>query len=143
MRLEELLKTMLSSFFVITTGTIASLYVFCLIFSPDATFQLGDIGKILIMAFASDLPYVVYYSRKELSKKQMFIRTFIHILTVLTVLLYFAHIWYWIDISNLKHVAVFILLVVGVYAIVLAVTTYQDKKLSDKLNDNLKKRYHS
>lgn len=143
MRIEELLKTMLRSFSVITTGIIASMYVFCLIFNKDAQFFLYDIERILLMALVSELPYAIFLSRKELSKKQMWIRTAIHFPVLLAVLLYFAQLWDWVSINNPKELAVLILLIIGVYAVVLTVAAYRDKKLADKLNDSLKERYRS
>lgn len=143
MRIEELFKIMFRSFFVITTGITASMFVFCLIFYPDVKFTLDDIGRILLMALACDLPYFIYYSRRELKKKQMLVRTAIHLLLLIAVLLYLAHIWDWVSMSRPIEVTVFILLVMCVYIIVFVVTSYQDKKLANKLNDRLKERYHS
>lgn len=143
MRIEELIKVMFRSFFMITTGIIASMYAFCLIFSPDVSFSLDDIGRILLMALAGDLPFILFYSRRELNKKQMLIRTGIHLPVLLAILLYFAHLWEWVSINKPKEVAVFILLVLGVYAAVSAITAYQDKKTADKLNVSLREHFHS
>ncbi len=143
MRIEELLKKILRSFFVITTGIIASMYIFCLIFNPAASFTLNDIGRILIMALASSLLFFIYYSHKELDKIQMLIRQAIHLPVLLGVLLFFAWRWDWVNVRNPKECAILILLIIVVYVAVLAANTYQDKKLADKLNDSLKKRYHS
>jgi len=142
MRIGELLKTMLYSFFIITTGIVVSMYVFCLIFYPDVSFSLDDIGRILLMALASELPYVIFLSRDELSRKQMLIRFAIHAPVLFAILLFFSHIWDWVDISKATEVAVFFALVAGVYIGVLLITSYRDKKLADKLNDSLKDRYH-
>ena len=143
MRLGELLKTLLRNFFVITTGTTVSMYIFCLIISPDVIFTLEDIGGILLMAVASDLLFIIFYSRKELDKKQMRIRFAIHLPVLLVVLLLFAYIWDWVKLSKPIEVVLFILLVMGVYVVVFAIGVFQDKKTADKLNDGLKKRYHS
>ena len=143
MSIDELLKSMLRSFFVITTGIVASMYVFCLIFNSDVSFSLDDIGRVLLMAFASDLTFLLFYSRKELGKKQMLIRHVIQLLVLLAVLFYFAQLWGWVIISRPTEVVVFILLVIVVYAAALAVATYQDQNLANKLNDTLKERYHS
>lgn len=143
MNAEELLKAMLRSFFMIATGVIASMYVFCLVFNPDASFTLQDIGRILLMSFASDLTFLIFYSSKVLSKKQMYIRKFIHFPVLLAVLLYPAQLWHWISLNSAQEVLVFLLLVLAVYAAVFAATTYYEKKLADKINRHLKERYHS
>lgn len=143
MRIEELLKNMLRSFFVITTGIIASMYIFCMVFYPAVNFTLNDIGRILIMALASSLLFFIFYSRKELGKKHMLIRQAIYLPVLLGVILFFAWRWDWVNVKNPKECAILILLIIGVFVAVLAANTYQDKKLADKLNDRLKKRYHS
>jgi hypothetical protein len=143
MRLEEVLKTMLRSFFVITTGIVASMFVFCHVFNPNVNYSLDDIGKILFMAFASDLPIILFYSRKELGKKQMLIRQAIHLPVLLAVLIYLTQLWDWVSMDSPKEAIVFVALIIVVYVLVLAVATYQDQKLADKLNNRLKQRYHS
>lgn len=143
MRAEELLKTMVQSFFMVTTGIVISMYVFCLIFHPDASFSLDDIGRILLMAFAADLPYVIFLSRREISKTQMLIRKVIHIIVLLAILLYFVFLWDWVTLSNTKEVAVFLLSVLAVYVAVFLASGYRDKKLTDKINDRLKEQYRS
>jgi len=143
MRFEEMIKTMIRSYFVITTGIVVSMYVYCLICNPNVNFSLDDIGRILIMAGASDLPYVIFLSRRELGKKQMLIRKIIHLLVLSAVLLYFASVWDWVALNNAKQVEVFLLCVLAVYAIVCLTIKFRDKKLTDKINNRLKERYHS
>lgn len=143
MRIGELAKMMFRAFFIITTGTVVSMYVFCLIFYPDAHFSPGDIGGILLAAFFSDLTFLVFCSRKELRKKQMLIRFAIHIPILLAVLFYFAYLWNWLDINNPKEVSVLVLLIFCVYAVVFAIIGYQDKRTAEKLNEGLRKRYPS
>ncbi|MDK2965324.1 MULTISPECIES: DUF3021 domain-containing protein [Lacrimispora] len=143
MNAENLLKTMFRSFFIIVTGIISSMYVFCQIFYPDARFSLHDIGGILVMAFASDLPYLLFYSGKELSKKQMYIRKSIHLPVLLSVVLYFACLWDWISLNHTKEVLTFVLLFIIVYIMVFLICKYQDKKMADKLNQRLRERYRS
>ena len=58
-------------------------------------------------------------------------------------MLWFAWRWNWINIYRAAEVAVYILLILGVYAITLAVSFYQDKKTADRMNDSLKERYHT
>ena len=143
MRLDELLPTMFCAFFITTTGIVASMYIFCLIFTPEAIFTLRDIGRIMLMALASVLSTIIFYSRKELGKKQTLQRFAMHILVLLIILMYFTHIWGWVSVNSPKELALFIFLVLGVYIGVLAVCIYKDEKLSARLNESLRKRYNS
>lgn len=141
MRIKDLLKAMFYAYFVITTGAAVSMYISCLLFNPKGSFSPVDIGGILLVALVSDLTFFIFYSNKELSKKQMIFRFFIHIPTLLIILLYFAHLFKWVNIKSFIQVVVFILLVLGVYAGTLLISFYKDKKIADQLNDSLKKRY--
>jgi len=143
MNAEELLKTMFRSFFIIATGITASMYVFCLIFNPNARFTMHDIGGILLLAFLSDLPYLFFYSGTELSKKQMYVRKAVHLPVLFAIVLYFAYLWNWIDLGRIREVAVLVLLILFVYIIVFAISIHYDKKMADKLTHRLKERYHS
>lgn len=142
MHADELIKKMISNFFMITTGIVVSIYIFCLIFNPGASFTLVDIGRILLMAAASDLPFVIFLSRRELDKKQMTIRMIIHFIVLAAVILYFAFLWNWVNLGAANEIAVFLIFVLLVYVIILFINKYKDKKLSNQLNDRLSQRYH-
>lgn len=143
MPIKDLIKMMFHAYFIITTGVVISMYILCLLFNPNGNFSPVDIGGILLVAFISDLSFLVFCSSKELDKKQMLLRFFIHIPMLLVILLYFAHLFKWVNMKSLKQVVVFILLVLGVYIGTLMISFYRDKKTADKLNNSLKKRYHS
>ena len=143
MPVRDLLKVMFQSFFVIVTGVTLAMYLSCLIFYPEAAFSPADIGGILFVGLLSDTTFLVFCSRKEVSKKEMLLRFCIHIPLVVAVVLWFAWRWNWINIHRTAEVAVYILLILGVYAITLAVSFYQDKKTADRMNDSLKERYHT
>lgn len=143
MHIRDLFKVMFHAFFIITTGITASMYVLCLIFTPNASLSPVDIGRILLVAFTSDLTFFIFLSHKELNRKQMLLRFSIHIPVLVAMLLYFAYLFDWVNMRSPAQIAVFILLVSGVYASVLAITSYHDKKTAEKLNLILRERYHS
>lgn len=143
MRAEELLKRIIGSFFMITTGIVISMYVFCLIFNPDVRFTLTDIGRIILMAAVSDLALIIFFSRRELDKKQMFMRYIIHFIVLSSMLLYFMFLWDWLKPRDAKEITVFLITVLIVYVVIFMTNRYKDRKLSDKLNDKLKQRYGS
>ena len=143
MNLNETLKAMLRSYFIITTGIVISMYVFCLIFTPEAGFKLRDIGDILLLALLTDLPQLIFLSKGELSRKQLLVRKLLHLCVLITIVLYCANAWDWLSIKSASQVLVFVLLVLGVYAAVFSTSVYYDKKLAEQLNIKLNERYHS
>lgn len=140
---EELVKKMINSFFMITTGIVISMYVFCLIFNPYVRFTLADIGRIILMAAVSDLALIIFFCRRELNKKQMLMRYIIHFIVLSAILLYFSFLWDWVNPRDTKEIAVFLISILLVYVVIFLSNRYRDRKLSDKLNDRLKQRYDS
>lgn len=143
MPIKDLLKSMFHAYFVITTGAVLSMYISCLLFNPYGSFSTADIGGILLVALVSDLSFFIFYSNKDISKKEMVLRFSIHIPAIVGMLLYFAQLFKWVNLKSPQQVVVFILLVLGVYTCTLMISFYQDKKTADKLNDYLRKRYLS
>ncbi len=143
MRTEELVKKMIDSFFMITTGIVISMYVFCLIFNPDVRFALVDIGRIILMGAVSDLTFMIFLCRRELDKKQMLMRYIIHFIVLLAILLYFSFLWDWVNPRDMKEIAVFFISILLVYVAIFLTNRCRDRKLSDKLNEKLKQRYDS
>ena len=141
MRIGELAKAMLRSFFVITTGIVVSMYLFCLLLAPQSEFSVGEIGKILLMALMSDLLFLLFWSPKELGKMQMARRTAIHAPVLMAVLLYLAQRWDWVELDRANEVALFLLLVAGVYVAVLLANALREKKLAMQLTARIQERY--
>lgn len=141
MNFETLLKEMARAFLIIVTGIVAGNYAISLIFTPDAFFPVSHFGRILLCALLSDFPYIIFYSPKELSKRQMFIRHVIHGIVLLAVLLIMASIWNWIDFGNPFEMAIYLLVIAAIYVVVYASSYFADKKTADKLNEGLRERY--
>lgn len=143
MNVEELIKTMVRSYFIIATGIIASMFVFCLVFYPNASFTVYDIGGILLLALLTDLPYLLFYSGTELSKKQVYLRKAVHLPVLLVIVICFAAQWNWLHMEHAGEVALLVVLIIAVYIIVFAMSMHYDKKTASQLNHRLKERYHS
>lgn len=143
MRADEVLNKMIISFFVIVTGVVFSMYIFCLVFYPETRFSLTDIGRILVMGVVGDLPFLIFLSGRELNRKQTVVRIIIHALVLSVSLLFLAIWWDWISPNSITQIAFFLLTVMLVYAAVLFISSYRDRKLTEKLNKRLKERYHS
>ncbi|HWQ50471.1 MAG TPA: DUF3021 family protein [Terriglobales bacterium] len=141
MRGEEILKKMLVHFFIITTGTVTAVYLFCRLFYPTATFQTADLGRILWMAAAGDLPLAVFYSRRELTRGEMRLREVLHFLLLVGVILSLAWRWGWVNLGRGIEVGGLLLSIVLIYLAVSFVTDCRDRKVTEQLNDKLRERY--
>lgn len=137
MSITDILKMMRSSFCVIAVGVMASSTVFCYIFFPDERFGLDMFLKIFLMAFLATLPYLVFYSKQELSKSQMLVRHILHFIILISILMYCATRWEWIAVTKFSEVAVYIVCVLIVYVIVMYINYQRDKHIAEEMNEKL------
>lgn len=137
MNLSDILKRMLHNFFVIVTGTLICFIIFCAHFFPDDLFGLDSLAAILLFAAAGDLPFLIFYSREELSEKQWQIRMVIHFIVLETVLLGLSVYLGWI--TNIYPHGVFMcMLITGVYLVVRFINWKIDTKTTSEINERLK-----
>lgn len=133
------LKNMLLDFLLITAGTTLSATVFCTIFSQDMTFGIELLWQLAALSFFSTLPILIFHSKKELTKTQMLTRQIIHLCVLLTILIFFAYYWEWIDAGSIIQPIVFVALVAVVYITVTYFAYQRDKKVAILLNERLEK----
>lgn len=133
------LKEMLLEFLLITAGITICTTVFCTVFYQTGYFSVELLWQVLALSLFCTLPGLVYVSKKELTKKQMLVRQIVHLCILLTILLFFAYYWRWLDAGNIVHPIVFIVMFSSVYTMVSYITYIRDKKVSKMLNDRLSK----
>ena len=134
----EFLKKTCNDFFIIAAGILISSTVFCSIFNPGQMFDLGFMWQIIGMAFFSSLLHFIFYSRKELTKKQMLVRQIIHACVLVALLLTLGYTWGWIQSGSVAQALIFVALIGFVYCIVTVLSFQHDKKVARRLNDCLK-----
>ena len=133
MSAKEIVEKILYSFPVIFTfsvlGAWAASWIFMGKFPHSAL-----VWEIFVAAIPITLAWFSFYSRQELSMRQMALRHGIHFLLIVTILLSSSYLWGWFFHENrLIQSAVLVVLVVIVYAIVLEMEFLRSKRLASKL----------
>lgn len=131
------LKNLLQVFLLITAGTIISATIYCTLFFQDITFGIDLLWQLVAVAFFCTVPCLMFYSKKELSKKTMLIRHIIHLCVTLAILIFFAYFWTWIDVGSIIQPIVFVVLVSVVYVTVTFFAYQIDKMTAKQLNERL------
>ncbi|MBR0600364.1 DUF3021 domain-containing protein [Sinanaerobacter chloroacetimidivorans] len=137
MSFKELLKLMIRDFFVITAGIVISVAIFCSAFYPEELFPVEFFWNIISLGIMSSLPHFIFYSEKELNKRQMLTRQVIHFSIILLILFTVGYSWGWIATGNILQPVVFFLLVTAVYLGVKVLAFQNDRKMADLLNRKL------
>ncbi len=137
MNRKELLRTLLMHFFICYTCTMMATILFCGLNMPKVTeLPVSYLWKAALFSICADLPVMVYYSRRELSRRQWRIRTIIHTVLVECVLLaagYFFGMY-----KGVLGFVLFFFAILTVDLIVRAVTFLNDKNTADEINAHLK-----
>ncbi len=141
MTVKEILNRMFHSFFVILGGSVISMFVFLLIFGTDGIIHTHDLGALIGLSAAADLSFFIFYSKNELSRNHLFVRYIIHMVYILSEMLFFAHFMGWLDPGKTIQAVVFVGFVVVMYIMVWVISSCQAKKTAHKLNEKLQERY--
>lgn len=136
--MKETLKIMLVEFFIILSGTTICSAVFCTVFYPGVALGVGFLWELIILAFLTTLPQLLFYSKKEFSKKHLRVRQTVHVILVVGLLVFLAYFWGWIEFSSVIEPLAFIVLVLLTYTAVALFMHQKEKKLAARLNEKLR-----
>ncbi len=136
--MKETLKIMLVEFFIILSGTTICSAVFCTVFYPGVTLGVGFLWKLIILAFLTTLPQLLFCSKIEFSKKHLRVRQTVHVILVVGLLVFLAYFWGWIEFSSVIEPLAFIVLVLLMYTAVALFMNQKEKKLAARLNEKLR-----
>lgn len=138
MTMKDCFKRIYRSFFIITTFTLLMTALFTLIFYSGERFSNALLWQVLIFSFLTSMLGLLFYSKKELNKRQMFIRQLIHMILLVVLLFSMALLFEWIKPGVLSEAIIFLLMIVFVYTIVWAMCYRADESEAKKINERLK-----
>lgn len=138
MNRKELLRMLMNHFFICYTCTMFATYLFCSLNTPvTTTISINYLWKTALFSICADIPTVVYYSKKELSRKQWWIRTAIHTVLLEVVLLtagYYSGMY-----AGWGGFVLFFFVILAVDMVVRFVSYLNDRNTADEINAQLRK----
>jgi len=135
-RLPKMLETTLIAF----TGSMVCMYIYLLVFRIEVI-HVHHLTAAFAMNILLSLTQLIFLSKRELSRRQMFVRNCIHFVICLAVTLTIATFMGWVMWSQPISIVVFAGMVMFIYGLMSLRELYQSKKLADKLNEKLKEKY--
>lgn len=143
--MTEQIKKIVFSFIFIATGTLLATTLFITLLLPEVTFGVELLWQILAFPLFTSPLILIFYSKKELSKKAIFIRQVLHYMLINIILIPSAYSFKWLETGNLIQLIIFIILVFMVYVGVCISSFVMDQKEATNLNQHIKayqKRQH-
>lgn len=138
MNFSGLVKQLVRMYFVIYTCSMVGTVCFCSIFIPEVALDVSFIVWMFVFALFADLPGMVFYSKRELSKKQWRKRAVLHFFLLEAVLMTAGRLYeMWIGIFQGICFGGVVLIV---YVLVIFVNYQLDHKMAEEMNKKLKER---
>ncbi len=137
--MKETLRLIVTEFFIILSGTTICAAIFCTVFNPNVMLSVSFLWQLVALSFLTSLPQFIFYSKGELSKRQLRVRHAIHLILVVALIIFLAYMWGWIGFGSIIEPLMFIVLVLLVYTGIWLFLYSREKKLAKLLNEKLQK----
>jgi len=140
MLLKEIIQRVMYSFFVIFTCSAIVMSV-CMLLVGYSSIFVGNFYILLCLALLTSVARFIFYSKKELNKRQMLIRNIIHFCVIQAIVMSAATFMGWVLWQDPISVFLMIGLVTLVYIAERAIEGYRAKRLADRLTQKLRNHY--
>ncbi len=135
----SLLKNMLRVFIYVTAGNTIGAAIFLTLFYRDIQFSYGFLWQFISIAAVCAFSTLIFWSRKELSKKQIAIRYVLHYVYNNFVVVGGAFLYKWLEPGQIINIAFMFFLVAAVYICIITAMFKNDEKTAEDLNKKLRK----
>lgn len=137
MRGKELIRDMISTYFMLTTMILVVMTVLGTYFMPEVRFGYKEFEAPLTYAAWGTLPSIVLYAKKELTMKQMLVRKIIQLILIEVIVLVVALPADIIDRGNSALIISLIGCVFVIYLLTHIIEWYQDSVTAKKMTEEL------
>lgn len=133
----EMLKKLLKAFVQNLAGIMISTAIFISIFVKGYKFQIILLWQIIVISAVCAFGILIFFSKREFTKKQMRIRLIIHYLYINVVVLSGAYIFEWINPDYIIQSFAIMVLIAAVYLSVDIIDMMIGKRTAKIMNKQL------
>jgi len=130
---------MLQVFIYVTAGNTIGAAVFLTLFRRDYLFSYEFLWQFIVIAAACAVGNLIFFSGKELSKKQMKIRCVIHYLYNSLAVVGGAFLFGWIAPGQTRYIIFMFIIFTVVFICIRTAMFKNEKKIAEDLNKKLRK----
>ena len=133
------LKDIFRVFIYVTAGNTIGAAIFLTLFNHDFLFSYEFLWEFISIAAVCALGNMIFWSRREISKKQIKIRLVIHYVYDGLIVLGGAFLYGWVEIEDSWHILFLFFLYTAVYICITLTMFKNDKKTAQDMNSQLSK----
>ena len=131
------LKNIFITFCYVLAGSTICATIFITQFWPDKTQMLTILRQLIMLAILGSVGNLIFYSKRELSKKKMKVRNIIHYIYIYSVVLGCAFFFGWIVPGSVKQTIVMIIMICCVTLCVSYALKKKEDKTAELINEKL------
>lgn len=135
--MRECIKEIAQMFFVINTGVTIGTSTFITFLQRDAKLGVEILWQMIAVSLVTAFSSIILYSRNELNKKQILIRTVIHYIAINIIVLGSGFIFDWVDGGETTKVIGLIVCIFIVYIFVWLNMYKSDARMAKRLNQKI------
>ena len=134
--MKDTIKMAISHFFIITVCVTAAIGFSNLIAGNTEGYPQEFPLHLLLIGATSALPSLLFYFRKEPSRKQFLLRVVLHFLCIITIVMGEGYLLKWY--GSFAEAAIIAGIVIAVYIAVWLITMHSNNKAEQGINEALK-----
>lgn len=140
MSVKEILGMMARAYCIIVTGIVFGIWAGGTLLMPLARLSPRGLGHILLTAFVAVLFFFIFYSRRELSRREMILRVMIHFALLVPCMTLLAYLWSWLPKGEPAFFVAYLIIFLLIYITVFFGVFLKDVRLAARMNAALEKR---
>ncbi len=133
------IKSMTQVFICVIAGNTIGAAIFLTLFERDTQFSYEFLWQFIGIAAICALGNLIFWSRKELTKKQIIFRYVLHYLYNNSIVIGGAFVCKWIEPGQTINIAFLFLLVALIYVCITVIMFENDIKTAEDVNKKLRK----
>lgn len=132
--MRKYIKDVLNTFCIINTGITIGASVFIYLFQNGASLNVDILWQILTVSLLTSFVNIVFYSKSELSKKEILVRGGIQYILINIITLTCAYFFKWIDFKSFDTIVALTLTILFVFIFTWLICYINDAKVAEQLN---------
>ena len=137
--LKEVARYALVCFLITMTGIVIFVFVHMQLFAVDLVIRQTQFGQFILFSFFCALSMFIFYSRRDISDREMLLRQAIHFSLITAGTMFLCLLWRWI-LPQTRYVVFMLAVIVIVYSIILSVVLIENQHAANQLNRAIQRR---
>ncbi|MFG6357489.1 MAG: DUF3021 domain-containing protein [Acetatifactor sp.] len=128
---------MMRVFTMVLTGVVFAVAVFTMVINPTETVETKLFWQMPLVSALCTLTSLIYPWNREMSKKEIIVKTLIHYLLINAIVLGGGALFYWYDPSQVRNIAAMVLAITLIFGVVTAISWRKSAADAARMNEKL------